>query len=210
MLTSLHVEGRGPLHRLRAGTKLAGLALSGIILFLIQSPAILLACLAVAALAYFTIGLSPRAALSRIAPTLWSLVFLMAVNLFLMPVEAVAVLALRILALILAAAAVTASTPLTEMMGAVDRLLRPFERFGWLRRGDAGLTLGLVMRFVPEVHARYRALAEAHKARGLKIRFLTVLGPLIILTLKQADDVAAAIDARGLRAPPSVERPNRS
>lgn len=213
MLSSLHVEGRTRLHRLGARTKLAGLAILGTALFLINSQLVLALGLGMAALCYFTVQLSPVAALRRIAPALWSLAFLMAVNLFLMPAHDVAVLAMRIVALILFAAAVTATTPLSDMMQAVDRLMRPFERMGWMRPGDAGLALGLCIRFVPEIQARYHALAEAHRARGLKIRFMTVLGPLIILTLKQADDVAAAIDARGLRAAnplSSAERQNRT
>lgn len=201
MLSSLYVEGNGPLHRASAGMKLGGLALAGTVLFVIHTPVVLAVSLLVAATAYFTAGLPLRAALARLKPTLWSLVFLMILNLFLLPWQEVGILAMRILALVFAAAAVTATTPLADMMQAVDRLLRPLERMGLLRAGDAGLALGLCLRFIPDVIGRYHALAEAHKARGLKMRFATVIGPLIILTLKQADEVAAAIDARGLRAP---------
>jgi biotin transport system permease protein len=54
-------------------------------------------------------------------------------------------------------------------------------------------------RFVPEIFARYGEIAAAHKARGLPVRPLTLLVPLIILTLKDADTIAMAIDARGFR-----------
>jgi len=64
---------------------------------------------------------------------------------------------------------------------------------------DIGLALGLVLRFVPEIVGRYQAICEAHRARGLKIRPITLLAPLIILTLRDADNIAAAIDARGIR-----------
>ncbi|MBE7185589.1 MAG: energy-coupling factor transporter transmembrane protein EcfT [Methylobacterium mesophilicum] len=201
MLTALHVEGSGLLHRLGAGTKLAGLAVAGVALFALRSPWILLICLAFAALAYFTAGLALRDALRRIAPTLWSVLFLSVVNFLVLPLSEAGMLLLRILALVFAAAAVTATTPLTAMMAVVERLARPMARLGLVRPGDAGLALGLALRFVPDILLRYEALAEAHKARGLKLRVLTVLGPLIILTLRQADDVASAIDARGLRAP---------
>lgn len=210
MLTSLYVEGRGPLHRVTAGTKLAGLAIAGVALFFVTQPWLLAVFLIFSALAYITAGLSIREALRRIAPTLWSLLFLLAVNLFLLPWPDAAVLGLRILTLVFAAAAVTATTPLAEMMAVVDRVARPLEKLNLLRPGDAGLAFGLCLRFVPDILSRYEALREAHRARGLKVRVLTLLGPLIILTLKQADEVASAIDARGLRGAskpfPSSER----
>ncbi|MEO9338480.1 energy-coupling factor transporter transmembrane protein EcfT [Mesorhizobium sp. SB112] len=200
MLNSLYVEGRGPLHRLSAGAKLAFLALAGLGLFFIHSPLVLAAAFALAAAVYFTVGLAAGAMLRRIRPTLYSLLFLMLLNLFFLPWEEVVVLALRILTLVFAAAAITATTPLGDMMNVVNRLLSPLERLGLVRPGDAGLMVGLCLRFVPEILSRYHALVEAHKARGMKVRPLKLLGPLVILTLKQADDVAAAIDARGLRA----------
>ena len=78
-------------------------------------------------------------------------------------------------------------------------LARPLERAGLVRADDIGLAVGLVVRFVPEILSRYQAIREAHAARGLKLRPTTILVPLIILTLRDADNVAAAIDARGIR-----------
>ncbi|MDI6029214.1 energy-coupling factor transporter transmembrane protein EcfT [Corticibacterium sp. UT-5YL-CI-8] len=210
MLSSLYVVGQGPLHRLSAGSKLAVLAIVGVGLFFIQSPWILAFAFALAVIVYLTVGLSLREALKRIRLTLYSLLFLMVLNLFFLPIAEVQVLALRFLALVFAAAAVTATTTLDAMMDVVNRLMRPLGRLGLIRQGDAGLTVGLCLRFVPEILARYHALVEAHKARGLKVRPLTLLGPLVILTLKQADDVAAAIDARGLRAARTTPRSSQS
>jgi biotin transport system permease protein len=70
---------------------------------------------------------------------------------------------------------------------------------GLVRAADIGLAVGLVVRFVPEIFDRYQAIREAHEARGLKVRLSTILVPLIILTLRDADSIAAAIDARGIR-----------
>ncbi|MCY1297908.1 Energy-coupling factor transporter transmembrane protein BioN [compost metagenome] len=103
------------------------------------------------------------------------------------------------MALVLFAAAVTATTTISAFMDEITVLLTPFERLGWLRAADVSLALGLVLRFVPDIFARYEAIREAHRARGLPIRPLTIIGPLIILTLKDADTIAAAIDARGFR-----------
>lgn len=207
MLTSLYVEGDGVLHRVSAEVKLVVLALLGASLFLVSSPVALGVVLFLAAVLYFTAGLSFGQAVRRLLPLLTSLLLLTALNLFFLPAREVGILLLRILALLLAAAAITATTPLHATVSAVNRLLRPLERAKLLRPGDAGLAVGLSLRFVPDIKARYEALAEAHKARGLAVRPLTLLIPLVILTLKQADDVAAAIDARGLRAAPVSSKP---
>ena len=61
------------------------------------------------------------------------------------------------------------------------------------------VSLGLVLRFVPEISGRYEALKEAHAARGIPVKLSRMLGPLIISTLKDADRIAEAIDARGIR-----------
>jgi biotin transport system permease protein len=84
-------------------------------------------------------------------------------------------------------------------MDEITSLARPLEKTGLVRADDIGLAVGLVIRFVPEILGRYTAIREAHIARGLKVRPATILVPLIILTLKDADNIAAAIDARGIR-----------
>jgi biotin transport system permease protein len=68
-----------------------------------------------------------------------------------------------------------------------------------VKASDLGLAIGLVIRFLPEVLGRYQAIRDAHHARGLKPKPLTLAVPLIILTLRNADEIAAAIDARGIR-----------
>ncbi len=199
MLTSLHVEGNSLFHRLSTRLKLAILLLAGVLGFLTQSPLLLGGGLAVAALLYFTLGLPLRAALGRLRPVLVTIAILAAVNLLLQPAFDVLVVALRLLMLVLLAATVTATTTIAAFMEEITRLLRPIDRLGLLRAEDVALALGLVLRFVPDIFNRYGAIREAHLARGLKPKWSTLLGPLIILTLKDADAIAAAIDARGLR-----------
>lgn len=199
MLTSLHIEGDSLLHRLPARVKLIALVASSIVLFLSSSLPLQAIAFVVAAALYLSVGLSPREALQRVGFVLLTIFFLAAVNLFLLPLAEVATLTLRLMSLVSFAAAVTATTTISAFMDEVTILLMPFERLGWVRAADVSLALGLVLRFVPDIFARYEAIREAHRARGLPVRPLTIIGPLIILTLKDADTIAAAIDARGFR-----------
>ncbi|MCK3775628.1 energy-coupling factor transporter transmembrane protein EcfT [Ensifer sesbaniae] len=199
MLTSLHIEGDSLLHRLPVRLKLIALLMLSIVLFLSSSLALQAIAFVIATGLYLSVGLSPREAFKRVGFVFLTIFFLAAVNLFLLPVAEVAALTLRLMALVLFAATVTATTTISAFMDEVTILLTPLERLGLVRAADVSLALGLVLRFVPDIFARYEAIREAHRARGLPVRPLTIIGPLIILTLKDADTIAAAIDARGFR-----------
>lgn len=199
MLTSLHVEGKSPLHRIPVKPKLAGLMIFGLALYLVNEPLALTAALVLTGLLYLSTGVGFAEGLRRLKPVLFTIAFLAAVNLLLLsPLEAL-VTTLRLVAILFFAAAVTASTTIADLMAAVTDLAWPLERLGLMKAADIGLALGLVLRFVPEIAARYAALKEAHAARGIPLKLSRMLGPLIISTLKDADRIAEAIDARGIR-----------
>ena len=199
MLTSLHIEGVSFMHRLPVRAKLVALVVLSVGLFLTASLAVQAIAFVIAAALYLSVGLSAKEALKRVGFVFLTIFFLAAVNLFYLSVAEVATLTLRLMALVLFAAAVTATTTISAFMDEIAILLLPLERLGWLKAADVSLALGLVLRFVPDIFARYEAIREAHRARGLPVRPLTIIGPLIILTLKDADTIAAAIDARGFR-----------
>lgn len=199
MLTSLHVEGTSLLHRIPVKPKLFGLMVCGLLLYFIEQPAVLGVALVVTALLYLSTGIGFAEGLRRLKPVLFTIAFLAAVNVLLLsPLEALLTV-LRLLAILFLAAAMTASTTIADFMGAVTDLARPLEKLGLMKASDLGLALGLVLRFVPDIAQRYEALKEAHAARGIPVKLSRMLGPLIISTLKDADRIAEAIDARDIR-----------
>jgi len=199
MLTSLHVEGQSLPHRIPVKPKLFGLMAFGLALYFVDQPVMLGAALLLTGLLYISTGVGLAEGFRRLRPVLFTIAFLAAVNLLLLsPLEAL-VTTLRLIAILFLAAAVTASTTIADFMAAVTDLARPLERLGLMKAADLGLALGLVLRFVPEIAGRYEALKEAHAARGIPVKLSRMLGPLIISTLKDADRIAEAIDARGIR-----------
>ncbi|WP_018239010.1 energy-coupling factor transporter transmembrane protein EcfT [Ensifer sp. BR816] len=199
MLTSLYVEGQSWFHRVPVRLKLIALPVLSVALFTTDAPLLLLPAFLLCGALYLSLGMTARDAFSRVGFVLFTILVLAAVNLFLVPLPQVAALVLRLTTLVLFAAAVTATTTIGAFMDEITILLKPLERLGLLWAADVSLALGLVLRFVPDIFARYQAISEAHRARGLPIRPMTIIGPLIILTLKDADTIAAAIDARGFR-----------
>ncbi|MBY5823579.1 energy-coupling factor transporter transmembrane component T family protein [Rhizobium leguminosarum] len=198
-MQSLYVEGNSVMHRLSPRLKLLSLTIFGVVLFISGNLVLLSIAVLLTAALYRMIGLPLADGLRRLRPIFLTIAVVALFNLIFNPWQAALVPLLRLTALMLLAATVTATTSIAEFIDEVTALARPLERTGWVQADDIGLALGLVLRFVPEIVGRYQAIREAHRARGLKVRPTTLLAPLIILTLRDADNIAAAIDARGIR-----------
>lgn len=193
----------GPLQRLPTTAKLAALFALSILLFALRDV-IILGIIA---------GLIVLLCLTLCRPALlhwlksWALLLTIAVvvawTAFATGLEAALLVLLRLGSLSLFATLVTTTTTIGAFIDTITRLAQPLERIGLANARDIGLSIGLVIRFIPEVHARYRAVSDAHRARGLKLRISTVLAPMVIGTLQSADDIANAIDARGIRSNPT-------
>jgi biotin transport system permease protein len=199
MLTSLYVEGDTFLHRQRPGAKLAAILVFGLALYFTERMAVQAAAMVVAGAIYFALPMTFREAVGRLKPVLFTIAFLALVNAWLLSPEAALVSTLRLLAVVFLAAAVTATTRIADFMETITWALKPAERLGIVRAADVGLALGLVLRFLPDIFGHYEALKQAHAARGIAFRPIRAIGPLIILTLRDADAIADAIDARGIR-----------
>ncbi len=194
MMEPLYTPGDTLLHRLPAGLKLGLLMAAGAGLFALNDARGLgLACLAAAGLV----------AVCRPRPArLWRqlrglLLILAAVGLFTgwaQGLEAALVVLARSAVLIGLAMAVTLSTPVPAMLTAIERGLAPLSR--WVDPARVSLAFALCLRFVPEIWRNYQEIREAQAARGLGHHPLALLVPLIVRTLRRAEEVAQAIDAR--------------
>ncbi|WP_033468976.1 energy-coupling factor transporter transmembrane component T family protein [Bordetella bronchiseptica] len=197
MIEPLYVAGASFLHRLPAGLKLAALALAGVGLFLLSDWRALAAVLAGAALLVWRSGVGAAAWWRQ---TRGLALIVLAVGLFTGLMQGwphAAVVVLRVAALIGLAMAVTLTTPVPALIDACERALRPAERLGLLNAAQVALALALALRFIPEIWRNYQEILEAQAARGLGAHPLALLVPLVVRTLKRAEEVAQAIDARG-------------
>ncbi|WJH39188.1 energy-coupling factor transporter transmembrane protein EcfT [Aliirhizobium terrae] len=198
-MRSLHIDGNSFLHRLSPGVKLATLAVVSLGLFSIKAP-LVLAIAATAGLAgHLLLRISPRQIWLRLRPFALIIVVVALFTAILnSPAEGLTAF-FRLAALALFASLVTATTTTGDFIDVITKAASPLERIGLVKAQDVGLSIGLVVRFVPEIVGRYEAIRDAHHARGLKLHPLSVAVPLIITTLRSADEIASAIDARGIR-----------
>jgi biotin transport system permease protein len=103
---------------------------------------------------------------------------------------------LRLLLMVLVADLVTMTTTMSALMDAVEPLFRLLRPLGVNSRRIA-LSVALVLRFIPVLLANWRAREEAWRARSRRRVPLRIVVLFLIETLRLADQVAEALDARG-------------
>jgi biotin transport system permease protein len=207
---ALYVPRASPVHRTPAGLKLLALAALGVLLFVV--PTLLVTASALVAVVLLGVGLArlPVAVLARQARVvLWWLVALFVVHALVTDVLTGAITATRLLTLVLAAAVVTATTKVTQMVAVVERVCAPL-RFVGVRPARIGLVLAMALRFIPLVADRADRIREAQMARGGSVRGIrgltTTVVPLLVQVLQLAHTVSEALDARGADDDPRAVR----
>ena len=198
-MLSLYVAGDSFVHRLPAGTKLLMLFAGSIALFAVSGiPVHAGELLAVAGL--FRVARLPwRETLHQLRPALLFLVPIFLFHVFLTDWVLGLETVLRIVVLLALAVLVTLTTKLSDMIDVVERAARPLRHVG-INPSKVGMMLSMVIRFVPLMMREAQEILEAQRARGLDRSAIALLVPLLIKTLKMADDLSDAIEARGYDA----------
>lgn len=186
-----------PFHVIPAPLKLALLAVWTAGLFWANSPAVLLTALAIIAALHAPGGtVFVRHALTMLRP-IWTFIAVVAVwHVWTQDIRGGLVVILRMITAVTAANLVTMTTRLEDMMAVVERLARPFARFG-LPPKTLALAMALVIRFIPVMVERHSQISDAFRARSAKRASWRVLLPTVLAALDDADHVADALRARG-------------
>jgi biotin transport system permease protein len=198
---ALYVPRASVVHRTPAGWKLLGLAGLSVLVFAVPTLPVVTGALAAVLVVGLVVARLPSAVLVRQARTvLWWLIAILALHALLTDVLTGTLTALRLLTLVLAAAVVTATTRVTEMVAVVERVCRPLQWVG-VRPARIGLVIAMALRFIPLISERAQRIREAQAARGGSVRGLrgltTMVVPLLVQVLQLAHTVSEALDARG-------------
>ena len=198
-MPSLYQPGTSPLHRAPAGAKLLALALICVAATVAESLAAAAALAALCAVGYLAAGLGLGALGRQLWRCRWIAAFLVVAQILFQPLATTVATTARIVLLIALAALVTATTRTDDLLDCIVRLLGPFERFG-ADPERVSLAFALTLSAVPLVAASLRAVREAASARGATgpAAIAGQAAALVVLCLKQADDLADALSARGL------------
>lgn len=193
----LYRPGRTIVHATPAGVKLAALLGLGVAVVVLSGPLSALVLLgvvgAVAALARMPLVRTLRGLLVVTVTA----VVLAAYQWWARGWEVGLEVAVDLVALVLAAMVVTATTAADALLDVVTRLARPLRPLG-LRPEVVALTTGMVLRSVPVLVASTREARDAARARGLGRSPRAVLVPATVRMVGHGLRTGEALAARGL------------
>lgn len=203
MLT-LYKPGNGWLHRMPAGPKLLLIMAVVLAVSLLPArwPSAWISVLAAVG-AYLLAGLGPgltglRELGKQLAAVRWVIVIIVVSQLIFMGPEPAVVNAARVSAALLLAGLLALTTRVTDLLDAIERGLRPLERFG-LDAQRIALLLTVTISTIPVLGRRAGEVRDAQWARGARNNPRTFVVPFLIVALKHADELADALTARGVR-----------
>ncbi|MCG7421673.1 energy-coupling factor transporter transmembrane protein EcfT [Micrococcus porci] len=210
-MLSLHVPGDSPLHRCPAGAKVAALAVWALVVTLAPVSALTAGASVVVGVGAYLLGFGLRRGVRLLAADLRGLwVFyavLFAAQWLFTDLPTAALTTARVLGLVLAAQVLTRTTRIAEMAGVAEAVLGPVTRIPWLgprlaragvRPDRVGLAMGLVLASVGHLRGLAEQIRAAQAARGVRMAPWAWVLPLLVLSLKHADDVGDALAARGI------------
>lgn len=206
----LYRPGASALHRTPAGLKLAAVVMVGVAVALWRDSPWVAAAAWAAVLGGFLLAYPGAGGAVQLLKRLWALkwlVVLIAVPqlIFLSPSDA-AITTARIVAVVMLAGLFTLTTKVSAVMDLVLAGFAPLERLGLGRLGlsadRVALAMSLTMTAIPTVFGFYAEIRQARRARGAKTGPFAVVSmttPLLVMTLKHAEETAEALSARGVR-----------
>lgn len=193
---SFYFPGNSWLHRSPAGVKLAVLMFAGAGLIWVRDWTILLLVLTVVLVLLYQSGVGVQQLWLQLKTLRWLvLVLVLFTAIAQSPLVALEV-GLRICALLLGALLVSMTTSIARMMEVLIWLLQPLQKLGWVNSERVALVFGLTLRLIPELSVQWQEIREAQAARGLSANPFTMGVPMLLRTLRRAQDIADALDAR--------------
>jgi biotin transport system permease protein len=195
VIAGLYIDGQSALHRAAAGIKILAMIALGTGVFLIPDWPVVGVVFASVLLLYPMSGFGARVLWAQIRPIMWLLAVFFGVQLWLNDWQAGLLVVLRIAAIVAFASLVTLTTKTSDLLASLERAMQPLRPIG-VNPEKVSLAISMVLRFIPVISTVASEIRDAQRARGLDRSILAMIVPLIIRTLKMADDVADAIDAR--------------
>ncbi len=197
MKLSLYVRRDSPVHALPAGWKLGLLLMTGLLILLTDDARLLGAGLAIALVGFPLARLPLPEILRQARPMLIVLALFFAAHAMFTSIETGTVLTLRFAIMIACGLLLTLTTRVSDLMAVLERALRPLAPLG-LNPEKTSLVFAMTIRFIPVLAETWETVRAAQQARGMDRNALALLIPMTVLTLRRADQISDAIEARGV------------
>ena len=193
---SLYIQGQTILHKLPAWIKFTTLLVVSMLAYWVKDLTIFTVAFigAVGLVAY--VGLLKKRNRKVIIFPLVMVILFSIFSAFVVDPHQGLITFFRLSSLVMLAACVTVTTKSDAFMAMIERALLPLSIFPFIKPKAISLTISLTLRFIPTIFKLGMDIREAQAARGLQSNPIALIIPLIVLTLKHADDVSDALDAR--------------
>jgi biotin transport system permease protein len=196
-MTGLYLPGTSPLHRAPAGFKLLLLAVATTVLVALRSPWAVGVGAVLVVGAYAVARFPASVLLAQVRPLRWVVLALVPFQWWQGGWRAATVVVGTMLVAVAAAALVTLTTRVLDLLDVVERVAGPLRHVG-ARPDRLALLLALTLRAVPVLAATLDDVRDARRARGLERSPRALLVPLVVRTLRHADRLGEALVARGV------------
>ncbi|WP_314647902.1 energy-coupling factor transporter transmembrane component T [uncultured Microbacterium sp.] len=201
-MLSVYRPGTGLLHRLPVGPKVLLLtALSTVALLAPSTWRGAALAGAVALATSLTAAIGSGGLRDDIPRQLWAMramiVFLLVSQTIFLGLEAACATTARLVAAVLVAGLLVRTTPLAELLGAAEHVLRRLP----LRRGAAervALLLVVTVGMVPTLVRLGHEVIDAQRARGGRAGLRIFVVPFLVCALRSADELGEALAVRGV------------
>lgn len=207
MMLGLYVDADSPIHKMGAGFKIGALVCLGTSIVLLNNLIMLGLLIGLVAVLYAIARIPPGVVWRQVRPAFYLIVIIFAFQIFRGDWMVGAVMALRFILLILFSVLVTLTTRVSQMVEVVEKAINPLRRIGVNPR-KAGLAISLSIRFIPVIAQNFKDIREAQRARGCGRSIVATAVPLIVRTLRMANDVAEALEARSYDDSPGARKEN--
>ena len=195
MMRAVYIPGESPVHRLSAAAKLAFLAITAVIVAAGGVKALAVVAVIVVA-AWYRARIGTRPLFQSLKPMALILIVIFLAQVWLRDASVAGLLVGKLAVLVAAAALVSATTKVSDMLDTQERGLAPLRPVGVNAEQIAFLTV-LAIRFLPALFRIGAEVREAQRARGLEHSPVAAVVPMLIRALREGDEVAEALASRG-------------
>lgn len=196
-MLSLYYPAESFVHRAPTWLKLLCLTIGSVALFMLPNAYWSVAVVAIPVLGYFAARLPVRILGTDVLRMALLLVFLLITQLIFNEPEVAATVIARLTTIILAAQLFTRTTRIKHLIATVERLTTPLKPLG-VNPYKVALAVALMLSALGQIVGFIRQVRDAQRARGVRLAPWSWVVPVLVLSLKHADDVADALVVRGL------------
>ena len=196
-MLSLYYPTGSFIHRAPTGLKLLLLAIGSVALFFLPNSYWSVLVVTIPLVGYLLARLPLRVMGTDVLRMAFLLVFLLITQLIFNEPEVAATVIARLTTIILAAQLFTRTTRIQHLISTVERLATPLKPLG-VNPYKVGLAVALMLSALGQIIGFIAQVRDAQRARGVRLAPWSWVVPVLVLSLKHADDVADALVVRGL------------